>query len=82
MTDAKGTKRALITPSTVECFQQTSGKTERQAKEERVNDAKMRQKHPVFNCCACFGVCIFPVQIKAVLQIDEKNAADEFNRTR
>lgn len=43
-----------------------------------MNDAKMRQKHRVFNCCACFGV---PVKIKAVLQINEKNAADEFNRT-
>lgn len=28
MTDAKGTKRALITSSTVKSFQQTSGKTE------------------------------------------------------
>lgn len=41
MTDAKGTKRALITSSTVKTFQQTSGKTETQGKEERVNDVEM-----------------------------------------
>lgn len=41
MTDAKGTKRALITSSTVKSFQQTSGKTERQGEEERVNDVEM-----------------------------------------
>lgn len=66
MTDAKGTKRALIASSTVKGFQQTSGKTERQGKEERVNDveteASRGRKKPVFNCCAFFGV--FPVQIK------------------
>lgn len=34
MTDAKGTKRALITSSPVKGFQQTSGKTDRKRKRE------------------------------------------------
>lgn len=41
MTDAKGTKRALIASSLVKTFQQAGGKMKRQRREERVNDVEM-----------------------------------------
>lgn len=64
MTDARGTKRALITFLTVRRFQQTGGKTQRQWKE-------MGMIAFLSSCRKCYSFLSFPAEIETSLQLNE-----------